>query len=239
MKRRWFSIVALCLISLGIIGCGNDESTRENSLMDTFREQPKPIEPQNDDVDIGKVEAPEPQEEALAVVEAINIVLRRWRNGYENENLELYISAFWADGFRYMSDMGTDGDVRDDLMFDDIRVEKESAERVFAQFRDIDIELSLPDITLNPEGTRAEVSNHYKIQAIVRRGHALEGGFEGWLAAGDNRFTFERRNDEWRITEWVDEAFDALEIVQVHGNKPLPALEPPRLATTWGRIKAR
>lgn len=150
-----------------------------------------------------------PPEELLA----INAVLKQWKEGYELEDVDTYISAFWEEGFLYVSDMGTDGDKTDDLEFDDIRDERESAAHVFSQFQDIEIELSVPpEIELNKEQNRAEVRNHYRIQGFVADGESLEGGYTGWFAEGDNIFIFEKRNGQWRITEWHDEAFNDEEI---------------------------
>lgn len=149
----------------------------------------------------------------------INQVLKNWREGYQSEDLDRYMSAFWEDGFLYVSDMGTDADKTDDVIFDDIRDERDSAQRVFARFQDIEIELSEPpEIQLNTDRTRAEVRNHYRIQGFVADGDSLEGGFTGWFAEGNNIFTFELRTNqdsdtqEWRITEWRDEAFSEEQI---------------------------
>ena len=150
-----------------------------------------------------------PPEELLQ----INKALDRWRQGYETEDVNSYINTFWEDGFLYVSDMGTDGDKTDDLEFDDIRQERDAATRVFERFQDIEIELSVPpEISMNEDGTQAEVRNHYRIQLFISDGHSLEGGFSGVYAEGDNLFIFEKRNDEWRIVEWHDEAFSNEEI---------------------------
>lgn len=149
----------------------------------------------------------------------INQVLKNWREGYQSEDLDRYMSAFWEDGFLYVSDMGTMNDKTDDVIFDDIRDERDSAQRVFARFQDIEIELSEPpEIQLNADRTRAEVRNHYRIQGFVADGDSLEGGYTGWFAEGNNIFTFELRTDqdsdqqEWRITEWKDEAYSEEQI---------------------------
>ena len=149
----------------------------------------------------------------------INQVLKNWREGYQSEDLDRYMSAFWEDGFLYVSDMGTDADKTDDVIFDDIRDERDAARRVFARFQDIEIELSEPpEIQLNADRTRAEVRNHYRIQGFVADGDSLEGGYTGWFAEGNNVFTFELRTNEdsdkqeWRITEWRDEAFSEEQI---------------------------
>ena len=153
--------------------------------------------------DVGKI--PVSSEDYLA----INSVLKRWREGYETEDIETYMSAYWAQGFLYVSDWGTDGDKTDDLIFDDIRNERDSAIHVFSRYQDIEIELSIPpEIAMNKDGTQAEVRNHYRIQGFVADGESLEGGFTGWFAEGDNLFIFEKRDDEWRIAEWHDESFN-------------------------------
>ena len=151
------------------------------------------------------------------VLAEISQVLKRWREGYENEDVETYMSAFWADGFRWTSDMGTDHDTTDDVEFDDIREERESAIRVFGKYQDIEIEIEEPpQVELNADQTRAEVRAHYRIQGFVADGVSLEGGYTGWYAEGDNLFIFEYRSNEWRITEWIDEAFSEAEIKQAN-----------------------
>ena len=149
----------------------------------------------------------------------INQVLRSWREGYQGEDLDMYMSAFWEDGFLYVSDMGTMADKTDDVIFDDIRIERDSAKHVFDSYQDIEIELSEPpEIQLNTDRTRAEVRNHYRIQGFVADGNSLEGGYTGWFAEGNNIFTFELRKSEgsdkqeWRITEWKDEAYSEEQI---------------------------
>ena len=148
----------------------------------------------------------------------INQVLKNWREGYQSEDLDRYMGTFWEDGFLYVSDMGTKDDTTDDVIFDDIRDERDAAQRVFARFQDIEIELSEPpEIQLNTDRTRAEVRNHYRIQGFVADGSSLQGGYTGWFAEGDNVFTFELRTNkegkqEWRITEWNDEAYSEAQI---------------------------
>ena len=127
--------------------------------------------------------------------------------------------AYWPDGFLYSSDNGTDSDTSDDIIFDNIQLERDSAIRVFSKFQDIEIEISEPPQIeiLNTERTKAEVRNHYKIQFVIADGTSLEGGYTGYYAEGDSVFTFELKNTsngekEWRITVWKDEAFSPEEI---------------------------
>ena len=158
--------------------------------------------------DVEKVGAPRSQEFA-----AIEAVLKAWRTGYETEDVDAYIDVFWADGFRYVSDMGTPDDATDDVIFDDIRDERDSAIRVFNLYQEIEIELEEPpEVELNAERNRAEVRAHYRIQGFVADGESLEGGYTGWYAEGDNLFIFELRDGEWRIKEWIDEAYSEEQI---------------------------
>ena len=183
--------------------------------------------------DMGKIQTISPEE-----LLAISDVLDRWREGYETESIETYLSAYWPQEFRYASDMGTDGDNTDDLVFDDIRDERDSAIRVFGQFQDIEIELSSPpEISMNEDGTTAEVWNHYRIQGFVADGQLLEGGFTGWYAEGGNLFIFKKRDGEWRITEWHDEAFNLQEI-RIANNLNGGLENPLGQLTSWGALKS-
>jgi hypothetical protein len=154
------------------------------------------------------------------IIQSVNAVLRdRWMKGYMSEDVDLYLSAYWAEGFLYQSDMGTDNDPTDDVIFDDITLERDAALRIFQKFQDIEIEISEPPEVkpLNDAKTRYEVRNHYRIQFIVTEG-TLEGGFTGAFAEGDNIFIFEKRvnpstaKEEWRVVEWRDLAFTPEEI---------------------------
>jgi len=163
---------------------------------------------------------PEPE-----VAEISDILKNRWKRGYETEYLELYMSAFWKEGFFYWSDMATDNVVEDDVIFDDWQKERDSAIRVFKNYRNIEIEISEPPEVkiLDEARTKAEVRNHYKIQFYVPEGTSLPGGYEAYYAEGDNIFIFELKNNEsnkqeWRITEWRQNEYTEEEIKAVWGS---------------------
>lgn len=146
------------------------------------------------------------------------ILMDRWKQGYETEDLELYMSSFWQDGYYYWSDLATD-DVGDDVSFDSWDEERESAISVFKKWRNIEIEITdPPEVQILDEArTKAEVKNHYKIQLYVPEGTSLAGGYEAVYAEGDNIFTFEYRANEggvqeWRITEWRQNEYSKEEI---------------------------
>jgi len=150
----------------------------------------------------------------------ISALLRdRWKQGYETEDLELYMSSFWKDGYFYWSDMATDDNVDDDVIFDSWEEERDSAINVFKNYRNIELEISEPPEVkiLNEDKTRARVRNHYKIQFYVPEGTSLPGGYEAYYAEGDNIFIFEFRDngdgqEEWRITRWQQKEYSKEEI---------------------------
>jgi len=164
--------------------------------------------------DVDPVAKPLPPETA-----EISAVLQdKWKQGYETEDLELYMSSFWVDGYFYWSDMATD-DIGDDVSFDEWEKERDSAIRVFQNYRNIEIEISdPPEVTVLDEAkTRAEVQNHYKIQLFVPEGTSLPGGYEALYAEGDNIFIFDFKDNgsgqkEWRITEWRQNEYSKEEI---------------------------
>ncbi len=165
--------------------------------------------------DVEPITKPPPPE----VAEISNVLKNRWKQGYETEDLELYMSSFWKEGYLYWSDMATDNIIEDDVIFDSWEKERDSAIRVFKNYRNIEIEISEPPEVkiLNEERTKAEVRNHYKIQLYVPEGTSLPGGYEAYYAEGDNIFIFERRDNgngklEWRITEWRQNEYSKEEI---------------------------
>jgi len=159
--------------------------------------------------DVEKEQQPETEKATIA-----QVLNERWRKGYVTQDIDLYMSAYWEDGFLYESDYGTHLDPSDDVVFKDIREERTSAIKIFERFQAIELEITEPpDITiLNEERTRAEARNHYKIAFTVADGTSIEGGYTGYYAEGNNIFIFELRKGEWRITKWKDEAFNKEEI---------------------------
>ena len=259
MRQNLFYIVSFCFLSV-MLGCGSTDDEPSMNVITEPMDNPEEKVANPDVEDLGRTdpgaedaENPNPEKEMdvpepvfvepevegvdVALQNAIDGVLERLRDGYENEDLDLYLSAFWIEGFQYTSDMGTHLEPVDDVMFDELKDEGKSAERVFAMYQGIELELSFPVNIVNAAPKKVEAWNHYRLQGFVNEGHVLEGGFLGWFAEGDNRFTFEFRQGEWRITKWLDNAFDA-KMIQVANNVVQP--EPGgKLVTMWGQIKIR
>ena len=247
MRQNLFCIVSLCFLIV-MMSCGDSKDEPSMNVITEPTDNPEEKVPNSDvgnleriNPEMENVENPDPDEEVegvdLAHLDAINGVLERLHEGYENEDLDLYLSAFWIEGFQYTSDMGTPADPFDDVTFDELKDEGESAERIFTQFQAIEMELSHPIHIINAAPKRIEAMNHYRIQGFANEGHTLEGGFIGWFAEGDNRLTFEFRQGEWRIAKWLDDAFNA-EMVKIANNVVQPELGG-KLIATWGSIKIR
>ena len=248
MRPYLTCIITLCLLSL-ILSCGDDEDEPSLDIVKTTTEIPEDgvtiSDP--DDLIIAEPVVEHDQEPELVEPEvnpiqvAIDDVLERMRDGYAKEDIDLYLSAFWKDGFQYNSDLTTPHDIFDDVIFDILNLEAQSAARVFARFQDIGVQISRPAQITNAAPDQIEAMTHYRIQAFANDGHALDGGFLAWYAEGDARFTFELREDEWRITQWFDDAFNAQAIHHFNrGIKPEAAVNPiDKLFSVWGEIKVR
>lgn len=257
MRPNLTCIITLCLLSL-ILSCGDDQDEPSIDIVKASTESPKdesgvpdadnlaqmdPLVEPDQDLDLGE-EIDPPEAEVVEadmnpIQDAIDEVLERISEGYENEDLDLYLSAFWIDGFHYTSDMATPHDRFDDVTIDELKREGQSAARVFENFQNIGLKIFRPAQIIDAAPERIEAMTHYRIQAFVNDGHALEGGFLAWYAEGDARFTFEFRQEEWRITKWSDDAFDAQAILIFNeGIKPEVVVNPiNKVASTWGRIK--
>ena len=247
MRPNLFCIVSLCLMSL-ILSCGDDEPSIDVVKAPTDSREDAVAVPDVDDlglIDPDPGEAIDPPEEEVIqpeinpIQDAIDEVLNRMREGYEKEDLDLYLSAFWIDGFQYISDLTTPHDIFDDVIFDDFNLEAQSAARVFKKFQNIGLQIFSPAQIVSEAPERIEAMTHYRVQAFANDGHALEGGFLAWYAEGDARFTFELREEEWRITKWLDDAFNAQAIhIFNEGINPGADVNPiDKLVSTWGIIK--
>jgi len=161
-------------------------------------------------------------DEALEVEieqEIQDVIANRWQQGYISEDLLLYESAYWAEEFHYESDMGTPLDPSDDFVTDNLKDELECARVIFAQYQNLNIEVSASVVTLVSD-TEALVQNHYRIQGFAEDGALTDSDHVGWYAEGDNEFTFEQRETEsgateWRIAQWLDRAINPKDMTAV------------------------
>jgi len=238
-----------CIVMLALVlfsACGEEslvnddgQDSEEQIADDTNQNGQDQVVDEIDQNDQDQLDEENDQDIQDPTVVKINAVLTdRLKRGYETEDLELYMSSFWTEGYFYWSDMATDNNVGDDVVFEDWEQERDSAIRVFEDFRNIELEMSEPPEVniLNEDGTKAEVRNHYQIQLYVPEGTSLPGGYEAFYAEGDNIFIFdfgenESGQREWRITEWRQNEYSIEEIKA--------ARDLDNLGATWGEIKAR
>ena len=228
----------LCCALGGLLGCGGDEEVTSDAedgdstvLLPEADGRVSGDNNDNPDANPGDVQ---PNNE----LDAINQTLQRWREAYQSEDVEKYMGVFWDNGFLYTADLGTLADRTDDVVFDEVRAERESAVRVFQRFLDIEIEVSEPpELTFNKDMSQAEVRHHYRIQGFLPEGQSLPGGFTGWFAEGVNVFTFAPEDGEWRIQTWTDMAWDEARIRRENGLEDNPNDPQGKFVTTWGMIK--
>lgn len=147
--------------------------------------------------------------DSLALAAINDVLQERWLKGIMTEDIDLYMSSYWADGFVYVSDRGTPHP-DDDIIFDDIAQEREAMIRLFNRYRlEIDIEFPSSALSLNDEYTRYEARSRYEFFGEAQFG-TLEGISPNVKGSGENQFVFEERLNpetsqlEWRIVEYYD-----------------------------------
>ncbi len=147
--------------------------------------------------------------DTLALYAIHDVLQQRWLKGIMTEDIDLYMSSFWEDGFVYIASLGTPYP-DDDVVFDDIAQERKSMIRFFDIFRiDLDIEMPSEVLSLNDENTRYEARSRYEFFIDIEGG-VFEDGSTGVYGSGENQFIFEERLNpetsqlEWRIVEYYD-----------------------------------
>jgi len=138
------------------------------------------------------------------------VIQDKWKKGYENHDIGLYMSSIWEDKFFYISDIGTPENASDDVIFRGGQMERESASKVFRNFgKAIQINLRpLSDITFL--GDKAAMVK-YGYESRFSREPSPESSLREYYAPGSMVFILEKRKndagaDEWRILEWYDYA---------------------------------
>jgi hypothetical protein len=75
-------------------------------------------------------------------LEAIRELFLTFERGYEEHDLEKYMSVFSDEEFEYFSDMATPDDPTDDVHFLENESERRSAERVFENYGNLALKLT-------------------------------------------------------------------------------------------------
>jgi hypothetical protein len=231
MKSLGVIHIALVILTLFAVGCGEDE------VPTYINEEEEPSsQPENEAHDTEVIESmPEPPETTLQL--SIRSVMDELERGIEEEDLELYLGAFWADDYYYHSDMSTD-DPADDVMFEHIQQERDSAEQMFGTFHGFEVEF-IEEQLEEIDGAEVEVRNRYELVASIAPGKGLPDGYQKVFSKGSNLLTFKNRDGEWRISRWEQEEMSQDE-VRKEIAKGTAKLFPPEgaLLMHWGMLKA-
>lgn len=137
-----------------------------------------------------------------------SVIWEQWEKGYEERDIELYMSAIWEDDFFYVFDRETPDDPSDDIILRG-QQERESAARVFGIYKDIELEYTPRSDMEFLSDTMALVEYNYQIKlSKVPTPDSTVGTF---FASGNITIILERRRntegkDQWRILEWYDYA---------------------------------
>ena len=133
-------------------------------------------------------------EDDFAAIKELILTLER---GYEERDLEKYVSVFSNEEYEYSSDMATPDNPADDPHLVGVEEERILAARFFKAYEHIDLEMTDPEITI--EGNSAEARNEYWIVIVVfKRPDAPEIV----CAGGRQEFSIRKSDGEWKIIRW-------------------------------------
>jgi HEAT repeat protein len=138
---------------------------------------------------------------------AIRELLLRFERGYEEGDVEKYVSVFSDEEYEYVSDMTTPDDPSDDIRFLEKLRERRAAIRVFRAYKNIDLEITDPDITI--DGDSAEARNEIKIVFVEFENPHIP---HIYYAASLNTFSLRKTKGEWKIIRWQQQEVSAEEL---------------------------
>jgi len=135
--------------------------------------------------------------ETEADLTAIKKLILTLEKGYEERDVEKYISVFSSEEYEYTSDMATPDDPADDPYISGAESERELAIRFFKAYEHIALEMTDPDITI--DGNSAEARNEYWIVIVVFKKPSVP---EIVCAGGRQVFSIKKSNGVWKIVRW-------------------------------------
>lgn len=223
--KNVFAVASIAVIFL-ISACGG-----EDVVTDGITEEEE-IPLSEDETEV--TEEIEKKPVGIDIPEHIREVMDRLEQGMEEKDVMLYLDAFWPDDYYYHSDSTTD-DPWDDVIFDDIKEEQDSIQRLFDGYDSFDVKFEAKEFT-EVDAEECKLRSHYGLLVSIKPGMSLPGGFEQMYAEGDNIFTFKKHNREWRISRWEQEEMSQDEIWKecVEHNICPPAGV---LFNAWGMLK--
>ena len=135
---------------------------------------------------------------------AIKNLFLTFERGYEERNIEKYMSVFSEEEYNYVSDMTTPDDPSDDIVFTQAESERRSAIKVFSNFEHLDMELLDLKITIN--NNSAEVNAQIRIVFIVFEGLNFP---DVYYAVSNNIFNLRKFNSQWKLVKWQQNELSA------------------------------
>ena len=133
-------------------------------------------------------------EDDMAVIREALLTLER---GYEEQDLEKYISVFSNEGYIYISDVTTPDDPSDDIHLLGVENERRAAIRVFKTYENLDLDMTDPKITIN--GNSAEAKNDFTVVFVKFEKPNIPSIY---YAGGTNVFSLQRITGAWKIVRW-------------------------------------
>jgi len=139
---------------------------------------------------------------------AIRELLLTLERGYEEQDVEEYMSVFSDEEYEYVSDMTTPEDPSDDIHLMGIESERRAAVRVFSAYENIDLDMTDPEIKI--DGDTAEARDESKIVLVVFKEPNVP---ESYYAASSNTFSLKKLNGKWSIIRWQQYEVSAEELI--------------------------
>ena len=146
---------------------------------------------------------------------AIRELLLTFREGYEQRDVDKYISVFSDREFEYFSDNATPDDPSDDIRLMGVESERRSATRVFGAFENIDLEMA--ELEVKIDGDSAEARSEIEILVVhFKKPNAAES----YCGASLNTFYLKKTHGEWRIIRWRQREYSAEEMAARKQKEP-------------------
>jgi len=146
--------------------------------------------------------------QAVDDLTAIRELLLTLERGYEEQDVEEYISVFSDEEYEYVSDMTTPEDPSDDIHLMGIESERRAAVRVFSAYEHIDLEMTDPEIKI--DGDTAKARDESKIVLVIFKEPNVP---ESYYAASSNTFSLKKLNGKWGIIRWQQHEVSAEELI--------------------------
>ncbi|MFC1719459.1 HEAT repeat domain-containing protein, partial [Candidatus Poribacteria bacterium] len=146
---------------------------------------------------------------------AIQELLLTLEKGFEEKNVEKYVSVFSHEEYEYYSDMATPDDPADDPHIFGVERERSSAARAFKAVEQIDLEMTDPDIAIIDD-VSAEARSEYRIAFIVSEKPNIP---KVLCAGGEQLFSLRRSDGKWKIVRWQQYEMQDKELAAQKGEK--------------------